>query len=163
MTGRAVERFRAPIRDVLGFRVFSRGDEDKMISWLAEARAAGRGSQPHGPRPVRHVDPRPVVRPGEDRNRRTADLLESRPLLRPVVRPGEDRNNEYGTQFRKLGLDEVIRLPGRIDPLRIYNTPTGIRPSPLLITGGRAPHARRSCTDGSARSSDTKPWHPCNM
>jgi hypothetical protein len=34
VTGRAVERFRAPIRDVLGFRVFSRGDEDKMISWL---------------------------------------------------------------------------------------------------------------------------------
>ena len=36
VTGRAVERFRAPIRDVLEFRVFSRGDEDKMISWLAE-------------------------------------------------------------------------------------------------------------------------------
>jgi hypothetical protein len=40
VTGRAVERLRAPIRDVLGFRVFSRGDEDKMISWLAEARAS---------------------------------------------------------------------------------------------------------------------------
>jgi hypothetical protein len=36
VTGRAVERFRVQIRDVLGFRVFSRGDEDKMISWLAE-------------------------------------------------------------------------------------------------------------------------------
>jgi hypothetical protein len=36
VTGRAVERFPVPIRDVLGFRVFSRGDEDKMISWLAE-------------------------------------------------------------------------------------------------------------------------------
>ena len=40
VTGRAVERFPAPIRDVLEFRVFSRGDEDKMISWLAEARAS---------------------------------------------------------------------------------------------------------------------------
>jgi hypothetical protein len=40
VTGRAVERFRAPIREVLGFRVFSRGDEDKMISWLAEAGAS---------------------------------------------------------------------------------------------------------------------------
>jgi len=36
MTGRAIERFRAPIRDALGLRVFSRGDEDKIISWLAE-------------------------------------------------------------------------------------------------------------------------------
>jgi len=35
VTGRGVERFRAQIRHVLGFRVFARGDEDKMISWLA--------------------------------------------------------------------------------------------------------------------------------
>ena len=35
VTGRGVERFRAQIRHVLRFRVFSRGDEDKMISWLA--------------------------------------------------------------------------------------------------------------------------------
>jgi len=36
VTGRGVERFRVQIREVLGFRVFSRGDEDKMIAWLAE-------------------------------------------------------------------------------------------------------------------------------
>jgi hypothetical protein len=36
VTGRGVERFRVQIREVLGFRFFSRGDEDKMIAWLAE-------------------------------------------------------------------------------------------------------------------------------
>ena len=36
VVGRAVERFRVQIREVLGFRVFVRGDEDKMIAWLAE-------------------------------------------------------------------------------------------------------------------------------
>jgi len=34
--GRSAERHRTQIRDALGFRVFSRGDEDKMIAWLAE-------------------------------------------------------------------------------------------------------------------------------
>jgi TnpA family transposase len=36
VTGHGVDRYRAQIRDVLGFRVFTRGDEDKMIAWLAE-------------------------------------------------------------------------------------------------------------------------------
>jgi hypothetical protein len=36
VAGRSVERYRAQIRDALGFRVFTRGDEDKMIAWLAE-------------------------------------------------------------------------------------------------------------------------------
>ena len=31
-----MERYRGQIRDLLGFRVFTRGDEDKMIAWLAE-------------------------------------------------------------------------------------------------------------------------------
>ena len=36
VAGRSAERHRAQIRDALGFRVFPRGDEDKMIAWLAE-------------------------------------------------------------------------------------------------------------------------------
>ncbi|MER7442829.1 DUF4158 domain-containing protein [Micromonospora avicenniae] len=36
VTGRAVERFRTQIRELLGFRVSTRGDEDKMIAWLAQ-------------------------------------------------------------------------------------------------------------------------------
>lgn len=36
VTGRGVERYRVQIREAFGFRVFSRGDEDKMIAWLAE-------------------------------------------------------------------------------------------------------------------------------
>lgn len=36
VVGRSVERHRAQIREALGFRVFTRGDEDKMIAWLAE-------------------------------------------------------------------------------------------------------------------------------
>jgi len=32
VVGRTAERHRTQIRDLLGFRVFSRGDEDKMIS-----------------------------------------------------------------------------------------------------------------------------------
>ncbi|SCG16450.1 Transposase and inactivated derivatives, TnpA family [Micromonospora echinofusca] len=36
VTGRGVERYRVQIRDAFGFRMFSRGDEDKMIAWLAE-------------------------------------------------------------------------------------------------------------------------------
>lgn len=36
VSGRSAERHRAQIRAALGFRVFGRGDEDKMISWLAE-------------------------------------------------------------------------------------------------------------------------------
>ncbi|MGC4858779.1 Tn3 family transposase [Micromonospora sp. DT41] len=36
VTGRSAERFRTQIRDAFGFRVFARGDEDKMIAWLAE-------------------------------------------------------------------------------------------------------------------------------
>jgi hypothetical protein len=36
VVGRAVERFRVQIREVLGFRIFARGDEDKMIVWLAD-------------------------------------------------------------------------------------------------------------------------------
>ena len=36
VTGHGVDRYRAQIRDVLGFRVFTRGDEDKMIAWLAQ-------------------------------------------------------------------------------------------------------------------------------
>ena len=35
VTGRAVERFRTQIRELLGFRVSARGDEDKLIAWLA--------------------------------------------------------------------------------------------------------------------------------
>lgn len=35
VVGRTAERHRTHIRDLLGFRVFSRGDEDNMISWLA--------------------------------------------------------------------------------------------------------------------------------
>lgn len=34
--GRSVKEHRRQIREALGFRVFSRGDEDKMIAWLAE-------------------------------------------------------------------------------------------------------------------------------
>jgi hypothetical protein len=36
VTGRTAERNRTQIREALGFRVFSRGDEDKMVAWLAE-------------------------------------------------------------------------------------------------------------------------------
>ncbi len=36
VVGRSAERHRTQIRDLLGFRVFSRGDEDKMIGWLAD-------------------------------------------------------------------------------------------------------------------------------
>ncbi|MEV4498517.1 Tn3 family transposase [Micromonospora arborensis] len=36
VTGRSAERFRMQIREAFGFRVFARGDEDKMIAWLAE-------------------------------------------------------------------------------------------------------------------------------
>ncbi|MEV0217715.1 DUF4158 domain-containing protein [Micromonospora sp. NPDC050695] len=36
VTGRSAERFRTQIREAFGFRVFARGDEDKMIAWLAE-------------------------------------------------------------------------------------------------------------------------------
>lgn len=36
VTGRSAERYRTMIRDAFGFRVFTRGDEDKMIAWLAE-------------------------------------------------------------------------------------------------------------------------------
>jgi len=36
VVGRTAERHRTQIRDLLGFRVFSRGDEDKMIGWLAD-------------------------------------------------------------------------------------------------------------------------------
>jgi hypothetical protein len=46
VTGRAVERYPVPIRDVLGFRVFSRGDEHKMISGLR--RRSGRASASRG-------------------------------------------------------------------------------------------------------------------
>jgi TnpA family transposase len=35
-SGRSVERHRRRIRNAFGFRVFTRGDEDKMIAWLAE-------------------------------------------------------------------------------------------------------------------------------
>jgi TnpA family transposase len=34
--GRSIKDHRRRIRDALGFRVFTRGDEDKMIAWLAE-------------------------------------------------------------------------------------------------------------------------------
>ena len=33
--GRSIKEHRAQIREALGFRVFSRGDEDKMVGWLA--------------------------------------------------------------------------------------------------------------------------------
>jgi hypothetical protein len=36
VTGRTAERHRGLIRDALGFRMFTRGDEDKMIGWLVE-------------------------------------------------------------------------------------------------------------------------------
>lgn len=36
VAGRSAERHRAQICDALGFRVFSRGEEDKMVDWLAE-------------------------------------------------------------------------------------------------------------------------------
>lgn len=36
VVGRSPERHRMQIRDAQGFRVFSRGDEDKSIVWLAE-------------------------------------------------------------------------------------------------------------------------------
>ncbi len=35
VTGRSAERYRTQIRDAFGFRVFTRGDEDKMVAWLA--------------------------------------------------------------------------------------------------------------------------------
>src|SRR5258706_6251170 len=34
--GRSIEDHRRQVRDALGFRVFTRGDEDKMVVWLAE-------------------------------------------------------------------------------------------------------------------------------
>jgi hypothetical protein len=34
--GRSAERHRMQIREAFGFRVFSRGDEDNMVAWLAE-------------------------------------------------------------------------------------------------------------------------------
>jgi Domain of unknown function (DUF4158) len=36
VTGRTAERNRTQIREAPGFRVFARGDEDKMVTWLAE-------------------------------------------------------------------------------------------------------------------------------
>ncbi len=36
VTGRAVERFRTQIREMLGFRVSTRGDEDTLIAWLVQ-------------------------------------------------------------------------------------------------------------------------------
>jgi hypothetical protein len=36
VTGRGGRGVRVQIRELLGFRVFSRGDEDKMIAWLAQ-------------------------------------------------------------------------------------------------------------------------------
>lgn len=36
VAGRSAKRYRTQIRNALGFRVFSRGDEDKMTAWLAE-------------------------------------------------------------------------------------------------------------------------------
>jgi hypothetical protein len=35
-SGRSIEEHRRQIRQALGFRVFTRGDEDKMVAWLAE-------------------------------------------------------------------------------------------------------------------------------
>jgi hypothetical protein len=35
-SGRSVEEHRREIRQALGFRVFTRGDEDKMVAWLSE-------------------------------------------------------------------------------------------------------------------------------
>ncbi|MGH8917320.1 MAG: DUF4158 domain-containing protein, partial [Actinomycetes bacterium] len=36
VSGRSAERHRSRIREAFGFQVFSRGDEDKMVAWLAE-------------------------------------------------------------------------------------------------------------------------------
>jgi TnpA family transposase len=35
VTGRSAERYRTQIRDAFGFQVFTRGDEDKTVAWLA--------------------------------------------------------------------------------------------------------------------------------
>ena len=45
-SGRSITYHREQIRDVFGFREFTRGDEDKLSGWLAEEGVPGRAAPP---------------------------------------------------------------------------------------------------------------------